>query len=509
MRSDQALHQPLMPTITLRSEVGFYGKLPSNGDFLRRRVSDAFVGVWDGWLQECIAASRAALGDRWLDIYLTSPVWRFCCASGACGSAPVIGLMAPSVDRVGRYFPLTLVAELPANATLLSAARDAEPFFENAERLVIETLAADAIDVDGFESAVTALARDLVPVGGPPPVVLDSSVGAMLTEDGRADWQVPIADAASLASAFDQILSQRLSELYQPLVVWWSDGSSTITPSWLITKGLPHPDSFAALLDGAWGRRQWRSVAAYVDISHDSGPIDVENLTPPRFRSAAATDVGRVRTVNQDAFVERAEVGLWAVADGLGGHVDGEIASRMVCDALVDFVPDSSFEDAIDGARHRIMQVNDHLFRGSGRAPDAGRCGSTVVAFLARGTRCAVVWAGDSRVYRWREGRFEQLTRDHSAAEPGYPGPQEPTNVITRAVGGEATLTLDVYRGRVHAGDRFLLCSDGLTRVLPEGNIRAWMQHEDIQSAVAGLISATLDGGAPDNVTALIVEAFA
>jgi serine/threonine protein phosphatase PrpC len=82
------------------------------------------------------------------------------------------------------------------------------------------------------------------------------------------------------------------------------------------------------------------------------------------------------------------------------------------------------------------------------------------------------------------------------------------TNVITRAVGGEATLMLDVYRGRVHAGDRFLLCSDGLTRVLPEGQIQAWMQHEDIQSAVEGLIAATLDGGAPDNVTAVIVEAF-
>ncbi len=92
-------------------EVGFYGKLPSHGDFLRRRVSDAFVGVWDGWLQECLTASRASLGDRWLDIYLTSPVWRFACAAGVCGRSPVIGVMAPSVDRVGRYFPLTLVAE--------------------------------------------------------------------------------------------------------------------------------------------------------------------------------------------------------------------------------------------------------------------------------------------------------------------------------------------------------------------------------------------------------------
>src|SRR5215470_6993527 len=77
--------------------IGFYGKLPSHGDFLRRRVADAFVGVWDGWLQECLAASRAALGESWLDVYLTSPAWRFACAAGASGPAPVVGVMAPSV----------------------------------------------------------------------------------------------------------------------------------------------------------------------------------------------------------------------------------------------------------------------------------------------------------------------------------------------------------------------------------------------------------------------------
>jgi type VI secretion system protein ImpM len=83
-------------------QVGFYGKLPSHGDFLRRRVSDAFVDAWDAWLRECLAASRTALGARWLDVYLTSPAWRFACAAGACGPAPVIGVLAPSVDQAGR-----------------------------------------------------------------------------------------------------------------------------------------------------------------------------------------------------------------------------------------------------------------------------------------------------------------------------------------------------------------------------------------------------------------------
>ena len=155
-------------------EVGFYGKLPSHGDFLRRRVSDAFVDAWDAWLRECLTASRTALGPRWLNVYLTSPAWRFVCAAGACGPAPVIGIAAPSVDQVGRYFPLTLVAELPPDVSLLTAASSPR-FFEAAEQLVIETLATERVDFDRFDQGAMALERELMTVALPPELVLDST----------------------------------------------------------------------------------------------------------------------------------------------------------------------------------------------------------------------------------------------------------------------------------------------------------------------------------------------
>jgi len=488
-------------------EVGLYGKLPSHGDFLRRRVSDAFVRVWDEWLQECITASRSALGERWLDVYLTSPVWRFGADAGAFGPAPVVGLMAPSVDRVGRYFYLTLVAELPEGATLLAAVTEAAGFFESAERLVVETLATEVVDFGRFDARVAALGYELESVTAQSRIVLEPAAAAVLDGGSQRGWQIPIKSAQQVVTAFEELLAHRLSAVYDPLVLWWTDGSAVVAPGCLIVRGRPHPDSFAAMLDGAWAERQWQSVSAHVELTDPSHDTLVED-SPPRFRSAASSDVGRVRSVNQDSYLERSEVGVWLVADGLGGHSDGEVASRMVCDALADFTPDASFEQTIEAAQARIGEVNEHLVRAATRALNAVGSGSTVVALLTRGSRCAVLWAGDSRVYRWRNGRLEQLTRDHSLASEGGSGNGDNPNAVTRAVGGEPTLTLDQHRDRVLGGDRFLLCSDGLTRTLSDDQIAGWMAHEDIREAVDGLIEATLDAGAPDNVTALIVEAY-
>ena len=487
-------------------EVGFYGKLPSHGDFLRRRVSDAFVGVWDAWLQDCIAASRALLADRWLDVYLTSPAWRFACAAGTFGAAPIVGLMVPSVDRVGRYFHLTLVSELPAGASPVSAATTLEQFFDEAEQLAVETLADERIDFDSFDERVAALAQLLTDVAGPR-VVADPDAAAILGDSGPACWQMPLGSPPKLGPVLEQLVEQRLGALYAPLGLWWTEGSSIVEPSFLIAKGLPHPDSFAALLDGAWAQHRWRSVPPHVEARVEAETL-VDDPTPPRFLSAGATDVGKVRQINQDAFLERSDVGLWVVADGLGGHSDGEVASRMVCDALADFTPNASFEQVLENASTRLSDVNEHLVRMGERAHNPVHSGSTVVALMLRATRCAVLWAGDSRVYRLRDGRLEQLTRDHSLAESGELAEGESSSAITRAVGGEATLSLDVYRDRVRIGDRFLLCSDGLTRTLPDGRIRDLMAQDSIRTAVDGLIAATLAAGAPDNVTVVIVEAF-
>jgi type VI secretion system protein ImpM len=488
-------------------EVGLFGKLPSHGDFLRRRASDAFVDAWDAWLRECLTASREALGERWLDVYLTSPAWRFVLAPGTCGPAGVIGLMVPSVDRVGRYYPLTLVANLPTDVDPLAVTTASAPFFDRAEGLIIDTLATENIDFERFDEQVVKLGLVLESITLPPRVLLDPAAAAIAGDSAQL-WQVPIGSAAELAPVFQQLLSHRLSSMYEPLVLWWTEGSSAVEPSCLITKGLPPPDAFAALLDGAWEPYRWRPVLARVDTGATL-EMRVDIATPIGFRSAAASDVGLVRNINEDAFIERPEVGVWAVADGLGGHRAGEVASHMVCDALADLLPEPTFEGTIDAARQRLQLVNEHLLRTGTRATLADRSASTVVVLLVRGTSCAVLWAGDSRVYRWRSGRLERLTHDHSVEDVAGPLGRVPSTAITRAVGVQPTLALDTLRDKVFAGDRFLLCSDGLTRTVSDSQIETWMENGDISAAVQGLMSATLGSGAPDNVTVLIAEAYA
>jgi type VI secretion system protein ImpM len=492
-------------------DVGLFGKLPSHGDFLRRRASDAFVDAWDAWLRECLAESRTALGEGWLDIYLTSPAWRFVCAAGASGPAPVVGLMVPSVDRVGRFFPLTLVSVLPDDVSPIAAANGSTGFFDAAEQLLIDTLASEEIDFPQFDEAVLQLAGTLESLTVPPPVVLEAGAAAVVGDGGGQAWQIPIGSSAELAPVFEQLLSQRLSSIYSPLVIFWTEGSSIVEPSCLITKGLPAPATFGALLDGSWALNRWSVAPARID-SGATIELRMEEAPPAGpvgFRSAAASDVGLTREINEDAFIERPDAGVWAVADGLGGHRAGEVASHMVCDTLADLVPDPTFEGTIDTVRQRLQMVNEHLLRTGTRVTLADRSASTVVVLLVRGIHCAILWAGDSRVYRFRAGRLERLTRDHSVEDSEGLDGRDLSNAVTRAVGVQKVLSLDLLRDTVRPGDRFLLCSDGLTRTLSEEKIGSWLENKPIATAVEGLIADTLAAGAPDNVTVLIVEGYA
>lgn len=235
----------------------------------------------------------------------------------------------------------------------------------------------------------------------------------------------------------------------------------------------------------------------------------VEEDIHPVYVSAGITDVGRLRSSNQDAFVELNQVGVWAVADGMGGYRDGDVASRMVCEGLQGLSPEGSLDQAVEVLRQRMSTVNRRLYEASVRPINPVVSGTTVAMFVVRRTACALLWAGDSRVYRWRHHQLTQLTTDHTwAAELNLQqADEEADHAITRAVGGEDSLMLDMRRERVRLGDRYLLCSDGLTRELNDMQIAAALSGPNVQTCAKALIDATLAAGARDNVTVVVVEA--
>jgi len=213
--------------------------------------------------------------------------------------------------------------------------------------------------------------------------------------------------------------------------------------------------------------------------------------------SAARTDIGLVRSRNEDAMLARPERRLWVVADGMGGHAFGDVASKAVVDALDSLAPAGSMEQFISAARARLDKVNQEL-RANAQARRVPMIGSTVVALLAHGTEAACLWAGDSRIYLFRNGRLHQLTQDHSQAD---------SNMITRAVGAGETIEIDQQSLAVRDGDMFLLCSDGLSNPVGEEAIIEALSTGDCSQAGQDLIALARANGGRDNITAVVVRA--
>lgn len=237
-------------------------------------------------------------------------------------------------------------------------------------------------------------------------------------------------------------------------------------------------------------------------------------IAPAQFRwtSAARTDIGLVRSRNEDALLEMGERGLWAVADGMGGHAYGDVASSMVVEALQALADPGDIDRFAAAAGDQLRAVNRRL-RDEAVLRKVAMMGSTVVVLLASGHEAAYVWAGDSRIYLYRNGRLRQLTRDHSQAEeykmhpPGIDAPPAMPNQITRALGAADTIDFEFGTLDVRDGDLFLLCSDGLSNPVEEEAIAEVLAAGDCRRAVDELVAQALANGGRDNISVVVVRA--
>ena len=375
---------------------------------------------------------------------------------------------------------------------------------------MLDTLAQEKLEFADFDRQVMELAPDFEHSNDFGVLRLTRESATAFSLPGGRPRCIPLRDASAVQAPALQLFGCRMDAQDGALGLWWTDGSAAVDPSWLITRGLPEPANFTAMLDGAWASAGWDLAAT----EPDPAATIVRDATPGSpvgsgmvMQSAALTDRGPVRATNQDAFLERPDRGLWAVADGMGGLRDGEVASRMVCDSLADMSIVATLDEQIEMAVSRLREVNEYLRRMATRVVNPVQSGSTVVLLLMHEEECAVLWAGDSRLYRLREHGVLQMTTDHSwAAQAADDAGGAEEDAITRAVGAEDVLELDTVRGDVRPGDRFLLCSDGIGRVLDIARLGELLQTGSPAACCAELIARSIAAGGKDNLTAVVID---
>ncbi len=230
------------------SPIGLYGKLPAYGDFLSRNLNSDFLQPWDEWLQYYVSASREQIGDGWLDIYLTSPIWRFVLSAGVIDGQNWAGLIMPSVDRVGRYFPISIVKSLSANLSPVHFLFSEQAWYEGIESLGLLALE-ENIDVD--ELIVSADEIALEPQATYQPTNHLGEPGGYVMGFAETDQECLIA---GLPYLLDASLSAGLSSFS----LWQTPGSELIASSIFCCQGLPPVGGVAAMIDGQWQARNWK-----------------------------------------------------------------------------------------------------------------------------------------------------------------------------------------------------------------------------------------------------------
>ena len=244
-----------------------------------------------------------------------------------------------------------------------------------------------------------------------------------------------------------------------------------------------------------------------------------------RLKVGAATSVGRVRPINEDAYLVQADRGLFVVCDGMGGAAAGEVASQLAVETIGAFAQNGGvgtetergFQPRTAGLGKAVEEANRAIIRRAESDQSSAGMGTTVVALWISDGLASIAHVGDSRLYLHNDAGFEALTRDHSLVEAQVQAglinreqslKSEHQNILLRALGRETDTIVELGETTVAAGDRLLLCTDGLTRTVTNEGLAAALDRfrGDPQGACDHLIAAANDNGGPDNVTAVVVE---
>jgi type VI secretion system ImpM family protein len=483
---------------------GFFGKLPSAGDFVQRRLPPGFVDVWDQHFENAVAESRGALNGAWHEAYHASPIWRFLLAPKICGESAWAGVMGPGVDRVGRCFPMVIAAPLTADpGSCTRVLQDGGSWFDQAEQVHNAAQANAAVSVDAFDEQVAALA-------GPLDAAPSRASEFLYDVDWNAagHWRLPLPAQTAVGSF--------LSELWTRLAasgswcLWWTAGAERVPASVLITNGLPQPPAYAGFLDAGYGTTPWRSLGAFEGIASrqhqvpdlvalvsastestqasawlpddpelfsDLGTAPEASAIPvPTAYAAQVEEVSATAPAGSVAVLHRPDCALTLVAAEVGKSDLRQKAVAAVS-AIGRELADAELVAGMQTLRTRIMALNPHLRQASEDLIDPVMEDCAVIAVHVGDGRAELLQIGTATAWHWRQGQLQPLFA-RSDASPIADAPPDGnfddllfSRVSLTAPGLGATVqpTCGEVFCAVATGDRLLLvATPPLVQLMPE-----------------------------------------
>lgn len=432
----------------VRMTTGYFGKLPTQGDFVSRGLDHGAVSELDDWLRQCMRESQKALGRKWLDQFLISPVWRGVASRGVLQTDPVMMVMIPSVDRVGRYFPLILAASFRGHDhDLLKLPEHGKDWYDWAEHIALSILE------PGFT-------RDQ----------LDDALQTGEFEVAQDAASLPVVDGQQGATLWWTQASSKNPQMFESM-----PNATTYHETLMVKPNLPSPKSVEAIPE----EPPQQPTRTLLDVHHGYAALKGT-------RSTQLTDAVAIGPGGQ----------AMTVVSGLGSHpgLSGVVAD--VADTMRTIENPFSMSDLIAEAKGKLGTANAKM-RARGQPTDT-TFATSFATLLIQGDRFCVIWSGNTRVYSIRAKKMRLLTRDH--VERAMP------NMLTKALGASQQPNFEIMHGDVEVADRFIVCSASLVASISERQLGRMLLNADTpQQAAEHLTQDAVIGGSPLDVAAITV----
>lgn len=460
----------LVRNTTDGDRIGFFGKLPSRGDFISTGLSRHVQTALDAWIQAGMQLMQLKSGDDWEKWFRAMPAWRFAIDRGLWGPAAIAGVIVASRDRVDRSFPLVIVTQINGFSGDIRRLCQDDTWFVATEGIA-ETSGFSSFDMEVFRESLKRL-RSLRPVD------IDLAPSRTSANPGTCWWRIDPQD--------------RLQKGFQ-------------------TVGPPEPKDFVRLARPETSpspeARAARSATAQpplVQSARYPEPVfqpDRVTLGQPHrwtLRHSATSHPGTRLQLNADALFAQENPTLFAIADGVGDTSKGVEAGKVVVNLLAETMPQESIEALGQAVKGKLGRAHG-LLQSAYYSYDSAVPRAAAVALASVGQYFAILWVGDARCYVVRDGLMHYLTRDH--VEIGL------RRRLSRGIGSQGQLMPEMFVDRLQNGDRFLLCSNPLTRVLPERSIAEILLSADLSQAATILCQEALIANCSGNLSAMVIDA--